>query len=57
MLPAATEMSVRPVSTAAVSTSSPDVRRPVAARQISAPYDQASAKPIATQTPANANTV
>ena len=56
MLPAATEISVRPVSTAAVSTSSPDVRRPVTARQISAPYDQASANPIATQTPAKVNT-
>ncbi len=51
VLSATRATTVRPVSTMAVSTSSPDVRRPVAARHAIAAYDHPSAAMIAGQTP------
>ncbi len=50
MLSVATEINVRPVITAAVRISRPDVRRRVSARQAMAPYDQPRATNIAVHT-------
>ena len=51
MLCATSAITVLPVRTIAVSTSRPDVRRPVTARHAIAPYDQHSATMIAGHTP------
>ena len=57
MLSVARASAVRPVISSAVRISSPDVRRPVSARNAIAPYDQPSATRIAVHTPASANVV
>ena len=57
VLPAASETTVRNVMRVAVMISSPDVRRPVTARKMIAPYDQHSATRIAVHTPASTNVV
>ena len=51
MLCATNATTVFPVRMIAVSTSRPDVRRPVTARHAIAPYDQHSATTIAVHTP------
>ena len=47
----ASATTVRSVSTPAMSSSIPDARRPVSARNAIAPYDQPSAATMAGQTP------